>query len=218
LAQIPHVSWFAAANFHNAWPGSTLEAVRTGAGDRKLRLVTELSENRIARARAGDRSAISALYADLSGGVVGYLRGSGARDPEDLAGDVFVAMIHGLHSFEGDENAFRRWVFTIAHNRLIDDRRKKSIRAVEAPIGGGRDIGADDSYDRVLGRVDAGPAVRALAQLTSDQRDAVVLRSVVGLSILDTAAILNKTPGAVKTLHRRALASLARVVGEQVGS
>ena len=188
-------------------------------GEPKLRLVSELPENRIARARSGDRTAISGLYAELSGGVVSYLRGSGARDPEDLAGDVFVAMIHGLHSFEGDEKAFRRWVFTIAHNRLIDERRKKSVRPVESLPGGGRDVGADDSYDRMLGRVDAGPAVRALARLTADQRDAVVLRSVVGLSISDTAAILNKTPGAVKTLHRRALASLARVVGEQqVGS
>ena len=57
----------------------------------------------------------------------------------------------------------------------------------------------------------------ALARLTPEQRDAVLLRSVAGLSVADTAAVLNKSPGAVKTLHRRALAALVRLVdGETV--
>jgi RNA polymerase sigma-70 factor (ECF subfamily) len=175
------------------------------------------SHDRIARARRGDADAIGALYADLLPAVVGYLRGAGARDAEDLAGDVFVAMIRGLARFEGDESAFRRWVFTIAHHGLVDLRRKAAHRPVDPSLRPGADAVDDDNYDRVIERVDAAPAVRALGRLTADQREAVLLRSVAGLSVADTAAVLNKSPGAVKTLHRRALAALVRLVdGETV--
>jgi RNA polymerase sigma-70 factor (ECF subfamily) len=66
--------------------------------------------------------------------------------------------------------------------------------------------------------MDAAPAVRALGCLTPDQRDAILLRSVAGLSVADTAAVLNKSPGAVKTLHRRALAALVRLVDSEAVS
>jgi RNA polymerase sigma-70 factor, ECF subfamily len=161
---------------------------------------------------------IGQLYAELAPGVVGYLRGAGARDPEDLAGDVFVSMMRGLAAFEGDEPAFRRWVFTIAHNRLIDARRRHEVRAVESAAARPSDYTDDDPYDRVLDLVDAAPVVRALSKLTAEQRDAVLLRSVAGLSVADTAAVLKKTSGAIKTLHRRGLASLARFAGQEVVS
>src|SRR5262245_28390314 len=86
----------------------------------------------VERARRGDRTAISDIYARLAPHITGYLRGSGARDADDLTGDVFVAMIRGLATFSGDEQAFRRWIFTIAHNRLIDDRRHRALRANDA--------------------------------------------------------------------------------------
>jgi RNA polymerase sigma-70 factor (ECF subfamily) len=184
-------------------------------GERR-KLSSARSDSRIERARGGDADAIGELYAELSPYVVGYLRGSGVRDAEDVAGDVFVSMIRGLASFRGDEPAFRRWVFTIAHHRLVDALRKQAVRALRLPNDepGGA---TEDSYDRVLDRVDAAPAVSALARLTSEQRDVVLLRSVVGLSVADTAAVLKKSSGAVKTLHRRALAALARLVdGETV--
>jgi RNA polymerase sigma factor (sigma-70 family) len=186
--------------------------------NRRLHAASENLQSRIDRARLGDREAIADLYSELSPGVFGYLRGAGARDPEDLAGDVFVAMMRGIASFEGDEAALRRWVFTIAHHRLVDARRRETTRAAGAPLAGWREASADDSFDRVLDQLDAAPAVRALAGLTPEQREAVLLRSVVGLSVADTASVLEKSPGAVKTLHRRALASLARAVSHEVAS
>ena len=53
---------------------------------------------------------------------------------------------------------------------------------------------------------------RALAQLTPDQRNVVLLRSVGHLSVAETAEVLHKRSGAVKTLHRRGIAALARVL------
>jgi RNA polymerase sigma-70 factor, ECF subfamily len=178
---------------------------------------TSAAETRIERARRGERDAVAEIYTYFAPRVAGYLRGGGARDPEDLAGDVFVSVIRGLAAFDGDEEAFRRWVFTIAHHRLVDSFRREAVRAVEVGPGSG---GATDGteYDRVLDRIDAAPAVRALRDLTAEQRDVVLLRSVVGLSVADTAVVLGKSAGAVKTLHRRALAALNRLLDQEMAS
>lgn len=174
--------------------------------------------SRVDLARQGDRAAISELYAELSPVVIGYMRGGGARDAEDLAGDVFLSMVRGIAKFEGDETALRRWIFTIAHHRLVDMRRRESVRAVETLLVRDDEHIGEDPYDRVLDQVDAAPAVRALAKLTPEQREVVLLRSVGGLSIADTAAILERTPGSTKSIHRRALAALSRLVDREAVS
>jgi len=127
-------------------------------------------------------------------------------------------MMRGLASFDGEESALRRWVFTIAHHRLVDARRRESIRAAGTALTDWRPGAGNDPFDQVLDQLDAAPAVRALGSLTPEQRDVVLLRSVVGLSVADTAIVLERTPGAIKSLHRRALAALGRAVGHEVVS
>jgi RNA polymerase sigma-70 factor (ECF subfamily) len=162
-----------------------------------------------------ERRRLEEIYRELAPAVLGYLRGSGAAEPEDLLGDVFVAVCRGLPSWNGDQAALRRWVFTVAHHRLVDERRKVSRRGVRIELDAEHEPWTDTCYDEVLTRVNASPAVAALATLTADQRAVVLLRDVADLSVADTAAVLGKKPGAIKTTHRRALAALAsRVNGE----
>jgi RNA polymerase sigma factor (sigma-70 family) len=157
------------------------------------------------------------LYRELAPAVLGYLRGSGAAEPEDLLGDVFVAVIRGLPNCGDDPTAIRRWVFTVAHHRLVDERRRRMTRSRDVAFDVQHEPSADDCYDEMLNRLSASPAVRALEALTPDQRSVVLLRDVADLSVADTAAVLGKKSGAVKTTHRRALAALAtRVSGEAV--
>jgi RNA polymerase sigma-70 factor (ECF subfamily) len=164
---------------------------------------------------ANDR--LELLYRELAPAVLGYLRGSGAAEPEDLLGDVFVAVVRGLPSCGGDAAAIRRWVFTVAHHRLIDERRRVARRARSVSLDEEHEPWTDDCYEEVLSRISASPAIQALATLTPDQRAVVLLRDVADLSVADTALVLGKKPGAVKTTHRRALAALAsRVSGESV--
>jgi RNA polymerase sigma-70 factor (ECF subfamily) len=165
----------------------------------------------------GASNQLEDLYRELAPAVLGYLRGSGAAEPEDLLGDVFVAVIRGLPNCGGDATAIRRWVFTVAHHRLVDERRKLSTRSRDVVLDLTHEPANDDCYDELLNRISATPAVRALEELTPDQRAVVLLRDVADLSVADTAHVLGKKPGAVKTAHRRALASLAnRVSGEAV--
>jgi RNA polymerase sigma-70 factor (ECF subfamily) len=164
---------------------------------------------------ASDR--LERLYRDLAPAVLGYLRGSGAAEPEDLLGDVFVAVIRGLPDCADDPAALRRWVFAVAHHRLVDERRKVTTRARDVALDTQPEPQVDGCYDELLNRLSATPAVRALATLSPDQRAVVLLRDVADLSVADTAHVLGKKAGAVKTTHRRALAALAlRVSGESV--
>ena len=74
--------------------------------------------------RSGAPWALERLYQALSPAVLGYLRVQGAADPEDLTNEVFLGVLRRIASFDGDEDEFRSWIFTIAHSRLIDERRR----------------------------------------------------------------------------------------------
>ena len=76
-------------------------------------------------AQAGAEWAWSRLYRDLAGPVLGYLRTRGAAEPEDLVGEVFLQVARNLGTFDGDYRSFRSWVFTVAHHRVVDERRRK---------------------------------------------------------------------------------------------
>lgn len=164
-------------------------------------------------ARLGEGWAFERLFHWLGRPVAAYLRGAGVEDPDGLANDVFLKAFNGLGGFDGDEGRFRSWVFTIAHNAVIDDRRRRSRRPRTAPLD--RDVQARaDDYEVVLGDERVRELLRSLAP---DQRDVVLLRLVADLSIEDTAAALGKKPNAVKQLQHRAVKALrARVDPEGV--
>jgi len=166
-------------------------------------------------ARSGEPWAFEAIYRDLAPAVLGYLRSQRAAEPEDLASDVFVGVVRGLPSFRGDERGFRSWVFSIAHRRLVDERRRLARRredAVDPSLMSGPLAASSvgDAEAEALARIRQGWALRVLGLLTEDQRSVLLLRILADLSVEEVAGILGKRPGAVKTLQRRALASLAR--------
>ena len=171
-------------------------------------------------ARLGEVWALEAVYQELAAPVLGYLRGQGIRDPEDAASEVFVGLVRGLERFRGDERDFRTWVFSIAHRRVIDDRRRLSRRREEpvdpvdlaGPLASTR---TGDVEAEGLDRLGTRWAVDALRTLTTDQREVVSLRVLADLSVEQVAAVLGKSLGAVKTLQRRGLAALARNLERQ---
>ena len=82
----------------------------------------------LAAAQSGAPWALERLYKAMAPPVVGYLRIQGAGDPEDLTNEVFLGVLTRIASFSGDEDRFRSWVFTIAHSRLVDERRRADRR------------------------------------------------------------------------------------------
>ena len=165
----------------------------------------------LAAARAGDQAALEALYRDLAPAVLGYLRAQGAKDAEDLASETFVGMVRGLPRFQGDGQAFRSWLFSIAHRRVLDERRALARRPVEvvAPTEVPEEPGGDVEGE-AMASIGTVWAREAISRLTPDQRDVVLLRVLGDLSLDEVGRILGKSVGAVKSLQRRGLVALAR--------
>lgn len=168
-------------------------------------------------ARRGDHPALERLYRDTAPVVLGYLRGLGAPDAEDLTGEVYVAMVSGLARFEGDERQFRSWLLTIAHRRRADAARRWARRP-EDPVSPDAlpDEAAPSSTSAIAsGRMEVSRVLEAVDQLTEDQRAVLLLRTVADLPIEQVAEMLEKPVTAVKALQRRAQASLLRQLPER---
>ena len=164
-------------------------------------------------AQSGGSWAFERLYRSFAPAVVGYLRMQGAADADDLTNEVFLNVFTAIGSFAGDEDQFRSWVFTIAHHRLVDERRRRSRRpqmsTEEAPEQA--DAG-DDVEAEVLRRLSV-ERVRTLCdRLAPDQRDVLLLRMVSAMTIEQVAEALGKPTTAVKALQRRALAAIRRLI------
>jgi RNA polymerase sigma factor (sigma-70 family) len=165
----------------------------------------------LAAAQRGDGPAFEQLYRALAPAVAGYLRLQGASDSDGLTNDVFIGVFTALASFRGDEEQFRSWLFTIAHRRLTDDRRRQGRRPAVADGVAVEDAApAGDVEDKALRHIGT-ERVRILAEgLAPDQRDVILLRMVGGLSVEQVAEALGKPQTAVKALQRRAVAALRR--------
>lgn len=165
-------------------------------------------------AQSGAPWALERLYQVFSPAVLGYLRIQGAADPEDLSNEVFLGVFQRIGAFAGDEDRFRSWVFTIAHSRLIDDRRRASRRphtvqdATEFPV----DRPGGDAEADALARLSSRRVQALCEELVADQRDVLLLRLMAGLTVEAIAESLGKSEGAVKALQRRGLANLRKVL------
>jgi len=165
----------------------------------------------LAAARTGAEWALAALYLEFHPGLLRYLRAQEPNDGEDLVSETWLDAAAGLDRFQGDEWAFRRWLFTIAQRRLIDHRRRRerSRRAPTSLAAFGQRSGPDDTEAAVLAASETETALARIAALPPDQAEVVLLRVLAGLEVADVAKIVGKKPGAVRVLQHRALQRLA---------
>jgi RNA polymerase sigma-70 factor (ECF subfamily) len=161
---------------------------------------------------AGDASAFDALYARHRGGVFRYLRrqaGSAAL-AEELFQDVWLRLIDARASYE-PRAKFTTWLFTIAHNRLMDHFRTRARAALvsydDDPVD---DVAADtprpdESLER---KQDAARLLAALDALPAAQREAFVLQQEGELSVEQIAAVTGVNRETAKSRLRYAMAKL----------
>ena len=167
-------------------------------------------------ARAGSEWAWASVYRDLAPTVLGYLRGRGAHDAEDVTGEVFLQIVRDLHRFAGDERAFRAWVFVIAHHRLVDEGRRRARRPVESTAEVKEDERRSGNVEEeALDRVAADRVCRIIERLSPDQREVLLLRVLGALTVAEVAEVLGKSQGAVKALQRRGLEAVKRELSQE---
>jgi RNA polymerase sigma-70 factor (ECF subfamily) len=173
------------------------------------------TDEELVRALAGGRQeSLGALYARHAPLVFGIARQTldGAA-AEDIVQDVFLAVWQGAATFDAARGAFRPWLLQIAHNRVLNELRRRSRK----PLPG---TGTDS--DRLEALPDPGPepsaeiwrefrrsAVReALKQLPPPQRQALGLAFFEDLTHEQVAAVLNLRLGTAKTRIRAGLQRL----------
>ena len=141
-------------------------------------------------ARAGSEAALSELYTLYFPRVYRYIlaRTGNTYDAEDLAEEVFMRMLDAIERFQWREAPFSAWLFRIAHNAVISQRRKDGARGRSAPLSEG---------------------------LPEAQRRVISLRFAAGLSVAETARVMGKGEGNVKVIQHKAIVKLREMLGQK---
>ena len=168
---------------------------------------------RLRRARRLEQETLAEIYDLLSPGLYRFaVRQLG--DPsraEDCVADTFRRLLDALRAGGGPRRHLRAYLYRVAHNWITDQYR----REFPGPLSQAADVRSDPLHEPSYGaerELERERVRAALARLTPDQRQVIVLKFLEGWSNQEVARSLGKPVGAVKSLQHRALASLKRVL------
>jgi RNA polymerase sigma-70 factor (ECF subfamily) len=162
----------------------------------------------VSRAQAGEADALERLYALHAPAIRAYLgRLVGRReDADDLTAETFARMVEAIGAFRLEAAPFSAWLYRIAAH-LAADHFRRSARPLPMPESARRT--APSAEEEAFRSLERERVVRMLARLPGDQGRVVALRVLLGRSTAEAAAALDRSEGAAKLLHHRALVSLA---------
>ncbi|MWA02074.1 sigma-70 family RNA polymerase sigma factor [Actinomadura sp. LD22] len=175
----------------------------------------------VLRAREGDAEAFGSLYdhyVELVYRYVYYRVGVHSLT-EDLTSETFLRALRRIRDFRWQGKDFGAWLVTIARNLVADHFKSGRYRLEvctaepvepETPQEGPERAVLDAMTHRTL--------LAAVRRLGSEQQECVVLRFMHGLSVAETALIMDKKSGAIKALQYRAVRSLARMLPDDLHS
>jgi RNA polymerase sigma-70 factor, ECF subfamily len=131
-----------------------------------------------------------------------------AEDAHDLLQDTFLRAYEKLGRFQG-ESSFYTWIYRIAVNLSLSDRRKRRVPGRVAPAKGGETVETADASGRSdpslpTQRAEEDALIqKALSELTPEFRSVVVLKDLDGLRYEEIADVLGIPVGTVRSrLHR----------------
>jgi RNA polymerase sigma-70 factor (ECF subfamily) len=146
-------------------------------------------------------------------------------DAEDLTQDVFLKLYRNLASFDTQKGSFQTWITTLARNLLVDhfrrtrmDRASDSLDASLSSDEDGATLGdrlADPrpSQEAHASGLELKARIQqALAQLSPELREAVVLRDLEDMDYKEIAQVLRIPEGTVKSRISRGRGELARLL------
>lgn len=149
-----------------------------------------------------------------------------AHDAEDLTQEVFLKLYGNLRSFNSGKGSFTTWITTLTRNLLVDHfRRSRMERATDS-----LDAGWDDTeepragiellqdarrspHDHTVARELERMVQAALAKVSPELREAVILRDLEDMDYKEIALVLRVPEGTVKSRISRGRAELARLLG-----
>ena len=197
----------------------TRQPGRTGASTTARRPTADSDSARmmdlVERAQAGEAEAFGRLYDQYSDTVYRYIyyRVGGKATAEDLTSETFLRALRRIGTFTWQGRDFGAWLVTIARN-LVADHFKSSRFRLEVTTGEMLDANEVERSpeDSVLESLSNAALLDAVRKLNPQQQECVTLRFLQGLSVAETARVMGKNEGAIKTLQYRAVRTLARLL------
>src|SRR3954468_1816159 len=172
-----------------------------------LRLRTD--EQLLAAFRDGSDEAFRVLHDRYRQRLFAYVRqmlsGASRQDAEDVLQDVFVRAYGSLRNDRREMNV-RAWLYRVAHNRCIDHLRRP-VPPAAGPFGVSRKP-LHDPVEEAQRRDDLRQLVEDVGRLPEQQRSALLMREIDGMTYADLAVALDVTVPAVKSLLVRARVGL----------
>jgi RNA polymerase sigma-70 factor, ECF subfamily len=171
----------------------------------------------VQRASAGDVQAFEALVRRHQVAVIRLCVGmlGDGHAAEDAAQDVFFSAWRSLGQFRGDAQ-FSTWLYRIATNQCLRSIRRRPPPVTQLP----EDLPAGESgapHSRLEAAEATAAVSAAVARLSPEQRVALLLRQVEGLSYDQIAEVLGVSMAAVKSRIYHARVELARDLAEGDG-
>jgi RNA polymerase sigma-70 factor (ECF subfamily) len=170
--------------------------------------------------RGGDAGAFEQLYARHKGGLYRFVLRS-VRDKalaEELYQEIWMRVIEARQRYE-QQAKFTTWLYTIAHNRLVDHWRKRGLALVsldhEETAQAEPPAGADYEPQRVLeAKQTHARFVRALEALPPAQREVFLLHHEADMSVAEIALATGAGEEAAKSRLRYATSKLKEALGD----
>jgi RNA polymerase sigma-70 factor, ECF subfamily len=188
---------------HTTQSRRTRSEFSTGETDRQSELVI--------LAKDGDAEAFGHLYEAYLDRIYRYIyfRVTDEQTTEDLISQVFMKAWENLDRYQPSGRPFIAWLYTIAHNTVIDHyRTRKETVAIENTVSLASD--APSPHEQVELHFEAENLRAALQTLTPEQQQVIVLKFISGMTTDEIARQLQKSAGAIRALQMRALQALAK--------
>jgi RNA polymerase sigma-70 factor, ECF subfamily len=149
-----------------------------------------------------------------------------AHDAEDLTQEVFLKLYGNLRSFNSDKGSFTTWITTLTRNLLVDHFRRSRMERSTDSLDAGWDTAEDtrsgaellqdarrSPHDHTVARELERMVQGALAKVSPELREAVILRDLEDMDYKEIALVLRVPEGTVKSRISRGRAELARLLG-----
>ena len=167
-------------------------------------------------AKAGDQAALSELYQTYFPRLYRYIlvRTGNSYDAEDLTEEVFMRVLQAIKRFEHRKAPFSAWLFRIAHNAVISQRRKETARGRSSQLNDGMQVDSAGPEELAEKHVALSEVMQAAKSLPDAQRQVISLRFAAGLTVAETARAMGKGEGNVKVIQHKAIAKLREMMGQ----
>jgi RNA polymerase sigma-70 factor (ECF subfamily) len=163
-----------------------------------------------------DPTAFDDLYLLYADRIFRFLivRLGDAEVAEEVTAQVFLRLIEKIDQYKIalKDNAaiFSAWLYRMAYNKMVDVLRKQKHHQ-QISIQYAETVAHHQAMSEMVeNQIEFEQVIEKLQLLNDQQRQVLLLRFVEGLSIAETAQVMEKSEGAIKALQHRSLEALRR--------